>query len=126
MNAQPQSAIGNRQPAIQKDLPLFLVKPDHPNVDLLVRTLKNAGDWLFAADILRAWQTADSDHNRRFVRALAEAASPEVISGQRGYKWIGNGTPEEISHASGWLEAQAKKMGDRACALRRRAHEIFG
>lgn len=110
----------------QPDLPLFLVKPDHPNVELLVNTLRHAGDWLFAADILRAWDTADSDHNRRFIRALAEAASPEVISGQRGYKWIGNGTAEEIGHASNWLEAQAKKMADRAGAIRRRAHQIFG
>lgn len=109
----------------QIDMPLFMVKPDHPNVDLLVQTLKDRGGWLSAAQILERWQTPDTDHNRRFVRALAEAAVPEVISGQLGYKWIGHASPEESSHAAGWLESQAKKMSDRACAIRRRAHELI-
>ena len=114
------------KPTLQSDLPLFLVKPDHPNVELLVGTLKSAGGWLLAANILDQWQTPDGEHNRRFIRALAEAAAPEILSGQKGYKWIGHATAEEVSHAANWLEAQGKKMGDRACALRRRAHEIFG
>lgn len=111
---------------VQTDLPLFLVKPDHPNVRLLVRTLTDAPDWLFAADIIEKWGLPDSEHNRRMIRALAEAASPEALSGQRGYRWIGHATAEEVNHAAGWLEAQAKKMSDRACAIRRRAHQIFG
>ena len=112
-------------PSPQRDLPLFLVKPGHPNVDLLVNTLAEARDWMHAATILERWQTPDSEHNRRFIRALAEAAGPEVISGQRGYKFIGAATPEEIHHAAAWLEAQAKKMSDRACGIRKRAHQLI-
>ena len=115
----------------QPDLPLFLVKRDHPNVELLVSFLRDHRDgpeagWYLASQILTVWEQGDSDHNRRFVRALAEAAGAEIISGQRGYKWIGNATSEEVNHAASWLESQAKKMSERACAIRRRAHEIFG
>jgi len=49
-----------------------------------------------------------------------------IISGQRGYKHIAHATPEEINHAANWLESQAKKMSERACAIRRNAHKIFG
>jgi hypothetical protein len=111
---------------LQRDLPLFLIKPDHPNVAFLVETLKNSHNWIYAGDILRSWGCTDTEHNRRTVRALAEAALPEIISGQLGYKWIGNATPEEIHHAASWLEAQAKKMSERACAIRKRAHQRIG
>lgn len=110
----------------QTDLPLFLVKPGSPTVEHLVETLRSAGSWMLCSEILRRWMVDDTDHNRRFVRALAEAASPEIISGQLGYKWIGHATADEVHHAAGWLEAQAKKMGDRACAIRRRAHQRIG
>ena len=110
----------------QTDLPLFLVKPDHPNVALLISHLKVEKDWCLAVEILAAWGTPENDHNKRFVRALAEAAGAEVISGQRGYKWIGDATAEEINHAASWLESQARKMTERAIGIRRRAHEIFG
>jgi hypothetical protein len=110
----------------QPDLPLFLVKPDHPNVELLITTLRDRKEWLSAASILELWFTPDTDHNKRFIRALAEAAVPEILSGQLGYKWIGHATPEEVNHAANWLESQAGKMTSRAIAIRHRAHELFG
>lgn len=112
--------------AAQSDLPLFLVKPGHGGVEKLIEALKTHGDWWHAAQILEEWQMPNTDHNRRYLRALAEAASPELLSGQRGYKWIGHATAEEVNHAAGWLEAQARKMAERACSYRRRAHQIFG
>jgi len=119
----PPCLRGQQPP--QKDLPLFLIDKANTNVARLVELLDTARDWLHAATILERWAVIDTEHNRRFVRALAAAAEPEIISGQLGYKHIAHATPEEIHHAAAWLEGQGKKMADRACALRRRAHQLI-
>ncbi len=76
--------------------------------------------WVIAAVLV-----AELDLDKRTIRALAEAAAPHVISGQRGYCLLGEATPEEIRHAAGWYESQAAKMQTRAVAIRRAAHHLI-
>lgn len=113
-------------PATAQQPPLFQVDPDDPNVDIFVDFMRSAHRWLRASDILSEWRMEDTDSNRRLIRALAEASGADIISGQKGYRHIEHASPEEVHHAAAWLESQAKKMSDRACAIRRRAHQIIG
>ena len=85
-------------------------------------------DWLRARN---EWATAHAIQESspahlgdRATRALA-SSSRWIISGQRGYKHLECATAEEVQHAASWLESQAKKMSDRACAIRRNAHRII-
>lgn len=103
---------------------LELTAPPHadPDVRWLEQLLLGAHCWMSARDIALSTGGRVGD---RDLRALANA-SAEIISGQKGYKHLRHATAEEINHAASWLEAQAKKMGERAGRIRRRAHEIFG
>lgn len=82
-------------------------------------------DWMTAAELLGLLLRPATDDGRRWIRELA-SKSERIISGQKGYKHIERATAEEINHACNWMESQAKKMGERASALRRNAHKIFG
>jgi hypothetical protein len=88
----------------------------------LEELLLNAGCWMTAKDIslTTGGRVLDRD-----IRQVASETS-NVISGQKGYRHIRCSTAEEINHAANWLESQADKMGKRARAIRRRAHQIFG
>lgn len=60
----------------------------------------------------RDWQTArdlgaKTEAERRVIRAVAEAAAPQIISGQKGYKLNVEATPEEMEKFK-WLLRQAK------------------
>lgn len=112
--------------AEQPALPILALSSTDPDAVRLVELLKGRGGWLKAVEIIQEFAWVDNESARRNVRDLAEQAAPEILSGQKGYKWIGHATPEEVHHAAAWLEAQAHKMGGRACAVRRRAHELFG
>lgn len=113
----------------QTDLPLFKVQaePADPNVKFLVEHLRTIKGWARAAEIQQyvLARIGRQVHDRE-LRAWAEAAAPEIISGQLGYKHIDHGTAEEISHFVHWMESQGKKMIARAEAVRRRAHQLIG
>lgn len=83
----------------------------------LVSTLRGRG-WT-SAKMLSALMGADE----RTIRQLAELSKAEVISGQRGYKLLCEGTVDEINHASAWLISQGKKMIRRGIEIQRRGHE---
>ena len=106
---------------------LFAVQPDKASRDVawLERLLHGAHCWMTAGDILLSVNYVKSDDNRRWLRELA-SASAWILSGQKGYKHIEHASAEEINHAANWLESQAKKMADRAGAIRHNAHKIFG
>lgn len=91
-------------------------------VSWLERLLTESRCWMSAADIR---ETTNGRVTDRDVRETASGC-PRIISGQKGYKHIAYATAEEINHAANWLESQAKKMSDRACAIRRHAHRILG
>lgn len=91
------------------------VKPSE--VDAMCEFLRGKG-WLRAADIQEATGTGD-----RKMRAIAEHSDGRIISGQSGYRFLDRSTPiDEVDAAASWLEGQAKRMLDRARAIRRRYH----
>jgi hypothetical protein len=109
----------------QKDL---FEKPRHSaDADILwlENLLKQSGEWEASGQILFQIQRPPTDGNKRWLREVA-SQSAWIISGQKGYKHIEHSTAEEINHAAAWLESQAKKMGERAGAIRSNAHKIFG
>lgn len=109
-------------PALELELPLFRTTPADPNVQWLESILDERRGWLTAREIAAA--SGDRVDDRQ-VRALA-AASPSIISGQRGYRHLRHASAEEIDHAASWLESQARAMLDRSVRIRRRAHELVG
>jgi len=106
-------------------LGLFEARPEDANVQWLEAFLQQRGAWIRAGEILRYHGREDTEDQKRLIRGLA-SASEWIISGQAGYKHLEHATPEEIHHAANTLESQAKKMSDRACALRRNAHKRIG
>lgn len=96
--------------------------PVNTDVEWLEHLLQGTPGWRTAAELVRASLERLDD---RAVRSLA-SASEWIISGQKGYKHLEHATPEEIDHATHWLESQAKKMSDRAGKIRRNAHRRIG
>ncbi len=108
----------------QPDFPLFCIKPEHPNVEWLKNTLKEKG-WMTRKQILDFVGFHRTEHNLRWVRALAEAAGADVVKGQKGFNHISNCTPEEINHSANQSIDQGKHMIRYGIKLRRRAHELI-
>lgn len=114
MNAAPQ-------------LELFRPKADDPNVAWLVDFLARKSDWITARQIMETINPWLPDKlNDRDLRALAEAAAPKVISGQRGYKHTDHATAEEIKAFIATMESQGTKMLARANKVRTYAHAKIG
>lgn len=88
----------------------------------LEKLLLQAKCWMTARDIQLTNMGGVID---REIRQIA-SESANIISGQKGYKHIAHATAEEVNHAANWLESQAKKMSERACAIRRNAHRTLG
>lgn len=103
-------------------LSLFVRAPADANVQWLEHWLQASGKWWTAAQLSAQVQ---GRLNERDLRALA-SASEWILSGQQGYKHLDHATAEEIDHAAGWLERQAKKMGERAGRLRAAGHKRIG
>jgi hypothetical protein len=101
---------------------LFAAPREPGDAAWLEKLLLEAKCWMSAKDIILTTRGHVID---RDVRRLASETS-NIISGQKGYKHVSHATAEEINQAANWLESQAKKMSDRACGIRRRAHQIFG
>jgi hypothetical protein len=87
------------------------------DVENLLLELDNAEEdgWIPAHDLARF--PTETEHRK--VRAIAERAGGQVISGQRGYKLTRRATVEECDTAERWLRSQARKMLKRALAIRR-------
>lgn len=98
---------------------MFTVDPDDPNVRWLERLLLDERGWLTAAKIVAR---SGDQLNDRQIRQLA-SASPNIISGQRGYRHVDHSAIEELHHASAWLISQGKVMIKRGIRIKRRAHE---
>ena len=111
---------------LQRDpqLGLFESTPADANVQWLEKLLHAHGKWMTATELLRWVGRPETDDQKRLIRQLA-SASEWIISGQRGYCRIEHATAEEIQHACGWLESQARQMAERAGRLRRNGHRIL-
>lgn len=101
---------------------LFTPRPPAGEMNWLEKLLFERKGWMTARAIQLATQGSAID---RDIRQVA-SDSCKIISGQKGYKHLAHATAEEVNHAANWLESQAKKMSERACALRREAHKLFG
>jgi hypothetical protein len=108
---------------MNQQLEIFRADPTDPNVDWLVNLLFERRDWLTAAEII---QLAGHRLHDRAIRALAEAAAPKIISGQKGYKHTAHASPEEIHHFYSAMRSQAVKMLHRAQKVRQYAHAKIG
>ena len=100
-------------------------------LDLFAPRFRAAGDERIGEllDYLngRGWTSGREIHaakhwDERTIRLLAASSDGQIISGQQGYKLTRQATPDEMHHATSWLESQAKQMVDRASAIRRRWH----
>ncbi|MBM3878577.1 MAG: hypothetical protein FJ387_02505 [Verrucomicrobia bacterium] len=124
MSSQDTMAIPSALPApASPQLSLFREPRESPNVAYLERMLHEARGWLTAAQLA---DRVGGMWDERKIRSMAHAASPDVISGQRGYRHIAHATAEEIQHAAAWLESQAGEMLARAQQIRRRGHQMVG
>lgn len=103
-------------------LNLFGEPDSDADVRWLEQTLDLCRDWMTARQLGLASANRFDD---RGIRAIA-ASSPNVIMGQRGYRHLNHATTDEITNAANRLESQARKMQDRAIAIRRRAHSMVG
>lgn len=110
----------------QPELPLFECVKADPNVRNFVLLLKSHTDWMTSAQVLEGLGMTVTETNKRHVRAWAEAAEDEVISGQAGYRATDCATPEEIHHFCSWMTRQGEKMRMRAARTRARAHTKVG
>jgi uncharacterized protein YciW len=106
---------------------LFTAAPAQPEklaeeIAWLEKLLLESSCWMTARDIALTTQGRILD---RDIRDLASRTA-KIISGQRGYKHMAHSTLEEANHCAAALQSQAKKMDERACAIRRYAHQILG
>lgn len=100
-------------------LSLFDWKPSTNGSDL-VAALKNRG-WVTAKMLMPLVNMTD-----RQLRAEAEASNGEIVTGNKGYCLLDECGVDEIDHAASRLESQARKMNQRAIAIRNRAHRRIG
>ena len=103
--------------------------PAEADVAWFVKLLEGARTWMTAKDILLSIKRVNEDgsineDDKRWLRSLA-SATDWVLPGQKGYLHLHHASAEEINHAANVLESQAKKMGERAGALRSNAHKVF-
>lgn len=106
-------------PARQLDLdfaPRFRAQTGDDRVGELLDFLHERG-WVSGREICASKQWTE-----RLVRLLAAASVGQVLSGQRGYKLTREASPDELHHATAWLESQAKQMSERAGQIRRVWH----
>lgn len=94
------------------------------DVEWLENLLRGSEAWVTSRECITLIGRPVTDDSRRWVRELA-SGSKWIISGQKGYKHLQHATAEEVQHCAAWLESQAKKMSDRACAIRANAHKVF-
>lgn len=106
----------------QEQLGFFESNATDANVKWLEDLLLGVGEWMLAAEIS---QSSAGRLDDRRIRQFA-SASLYIVSGQRGYRHVRHATIDEISACSNTLESQARKMLERAIALRRHAHQTIG
>jgi hypothetical protein len=125
--------MSNRATTYLRDEPLFAhaaARQSH-NEDVdgrdVIRTLKQFAAlnerWVHGKVICESLGWPDHENSRRRLRAVAEAHSKEILSGDAGYALLRNCTPEEINHAANRLKAQAEKMLQRSVDIRTAYHQ---
>jgi len=106
----------------QLEMPLAKPRVGMVDVKTLTDYLRGCNDWQHASELISLFYLPDDESGRRFIRRVADIAAPEIISGQKGYRHIYHATDDEINHCANALESQARKMHERAIAIRKRKH----
>ena len=75
--------------------------------------------WLLSSHLSQIFPRLTDRH----IRAAAEA-SPNIISGQRGYFHASRATPDEISNCADWIQHQGTLMLQRSQRIRARARDL--
>ena len=88
----------------------------HPGGTPLQCALKGRG-WVRARELMPTTGLSD-----RELRAEAEAAGGEIVSGNRGYCLLSECSLEELTHAANRLISQGKKMIRRGIRQLHSAH----
>lgn len=86
-------------------------------MDALIAYLRGR-DWTTAKTISVALRMSD-----RQIRAVA-SETPEILSGQKGYKLTRLCTAEEARHAVAWLRSQARQMIGRSIRIAKLFHRL--
>ncbi len=94
-------------PSPQKELPLFKVEREDPNVDWFVKVLEGK-DWMTASEVLAQIGQEGTENNKRKVRAWANASGGRVCGHQKGYKLEKAMTGEEY----GWWRNEMLKASE--------------
>lgn len=102
---------------MNSQLELVLQNLTQEDVDGFVQLLKTNGAWLTRKQLVQLTGKSERD-----IRALAEAAGPEVVRGPKGFSHFDNAQLDEIDHAARIAESQGNKMLNYALKLRARAH----
>ena len=100
--------------------PRPIPEPSADDVAWLEGLLLRRRDWIKAREILAGRQDMDD----RVLRSIANQ-SPNIITGNRGYRHIATGTQEEALHCANRIRSQAVGMFKRQATIRRRAEQIF-
>lgn len=97
------------------------ITPD--DVERLIGVL-SVGDWMTAAEISVALYAADTEANKRRIRAIASASAPGVVSypGSPGYKLWERCTADELHACINAYTTQTDDMRRRRDLYRRRLH----
>lgn len=111
--------------AAEQELLPFRAPADAPDVAWLESELSRVSGWILAKDLCALAGLENCEDHKRWFRHLAHA-SEWIISGQRGYKYLGASSAEEIDRCCNGLESQSRELAARAIRLRRAAHTIFG
>ena len=104
--------------APREQLELFRQRREQERLAQMERTLATLGAWV-KGNALQVYLGL----NERKIRQLAELSDGRIITGNKGYKLIGNATIEEIGECTGRLKSQARQMLRRAIRIERRFHK---
>jgi uncharacterized damage-inducible protein DinB len=97
-------------------LELILENLTQADLDDFVQLLKARG-WSTRRELVHITGKSERD-----IRALAEAAGPEIVRGPKGFNHFESATLDEIHQAADIAAAQGKKMLRYSIRLKRRAH----
>jgi len=91
----------------------------NPELEWFLQILKSSSTWMTATAIITrmpGWPICEN--SKRALRRLA-SKTPQVISGDLGYRHLDSATAAEIEHFAGRLRSQARLMLERVEAVER-------
>jgi hypothetical protein len=85
-----------------------------PFLDQVLAALRDADDWLTAAELARYMGLPNNESTKRVLRMAAEDSQGAIAGGQQGYKLTERLSTGEYLRTKHWFIGQAVKMIRRA------------